>query len=132
MTKKTTVVWRLKTLPSIDEIRGLVADKLLTPEQAKDILFSEETIEPKTKEDLEGEIRFLRGLVDKLSADRVNEVVRYIEIEKPARPHYWYDRYWITCQNTSELKNSTNFSSITTGKLDTLSTAAGTTNTAIN
>jgi hypothetical protein len=38
----TKLVWRLGKLPSPDEVRELVKDKIITQEEAREILFSQE------------------------------------------------------------------------------------------
>ena len=57
MTKK--IVWRLSKLPTADELRELVKDKIITQEEAREILFNLETEEERDKKSLESEIKFL-------------------------------------------------------------------------
>lgn len=95
MTKK--LVWRLSKLPSADELRELVKDKIITQEEAREVLFKLEEDENRDKESLKDEIKFLRELVDKLSSKKqVIETIKTVEIpyyrEKP-----WYQPYAIWC-----------------------------------
>lgn len=93
MTKKN-LVWRLGKLPSPDEVRELVKDKIITQEEARDILFSQETEEERDKKSLESEIKFLRELVDKLSQNNQTRVVEVIkEIKVPYVRWQWYQPY---------------------------------------
>ena len=50
MTKKLN--WRLSKLPTPDEVRELVKDKIITQEEAREILFKEDTKEERNKEEL--------------------------------------------------------------------------------
>ena len=67
MTTKMKLNWRLSKLPTPDEVRELVKDKVITQDEAREILFSQETEEERDKNSLESEIKFLRELVDKLA-----------------------------------------------------------------
>ena len=90
MTKK--LVWRLGKLPSPDEVRELVKDKIITQEEAREILFSQETEEDRDKGSLKEEIKFLRELVQKLSnRSTIIETIKYIE--KPYTNLGWYQPY---------------------------------------
>lgn len=94
----TKLVWRLGKLPSVEELRQLVTDKIITQEEARDILFNTETEEERDKKSLESEIKFLRELVDKLSQrSKIVEVIR--EVEKPYYRWEWYKPYAQYCQN---------------------------------
>lgn len=93
MTKKTMMKWRLSKLPTPDEIMNLVSNKILTQEEAREILFS--STEEDT-ESLKSEIKFLRELINKLSTQtKIVENIRYIE-----RPYYqypWWGQYSSYC-----------------------------------
>ena len=125
MTKQ--LKWRLGKLPTPDEVLKLVNDKLITKEEARDILFSEtenhkceidgtewvgdikqcptcqdkaET-DKRSKESLEDEIKFLRELVQKLSnnnSSRIVEVIR--EVHKPYATWDWYRPYQVWCSSS--------------------------------
>lgn len=99
MTNKTKLVWRLGKLPSPEELRGLVTDKIITNEEARDILFNAETEEDRDKKSLESEIKFLRDMVEKLSnnSGRIIEVIKEIQI--PYYKQRWYKPYEIWCMD---------------------------------
>lgn len=99
MTKKLN--WRLSKLPTPDEVRELVKDKIITQEEAREILFSSEEIEERDKKSLESEIKFLRELVDKLSKSRSEIITTIREVEVPYRKYPWYNPYIIWCGGTS-------------------------------
>ena len=94
MTKKLT--WRLGKLPSTEELRELVKDKLITNEEARGILFKLEEETERDKESLEEEIKFLRELVDKLSnKTQIVEVIK--EIRTPYYNYGWWNPYQTYC-----------------------------------
>jgi len=68
--KKTKLVWRLGERPTSEELRNLISDEIISKEEARKILFNEETQEDRDKKSLEEEIKFLRKLVEKLSNSR--------------------------------------------------------------
>ena len=109
MTKK--LIWRLSSLPSVVELRELVKDKIITQEEAREILFSSENQEDRDKKSLESEIKFLRELVETLSQNK-GQIVKVIrEIETPWRDYPWYKPY-VTWYNTdsSIITNTTDSS----------------------
>jgi hypothetical protein len=75
--KKTKLVWRLGERPTSEELRNLISDEIISKEEARKILFNEETQEDRDKKSLEEEIKFLRKLVEKLSNSRqtIKEVI---------------------------------------------------------
>ena len=73
---KTNLKWRLSKLPTVDEVLNLIGSKLITQDEAKDILFSSETEEDRDKESLKAEVRFLRDLVEKLSKSNTMELFK--------------------------------------------------------
>jgi len=88
--------WRLTKLPTSTEVIELVKNKLISEEEAKEILFSEETEVVITEEALKSEIKFLRELVDKLSSkSQIVETIKYIE--KPYNGNGWYRPYQFWC-----------------------------------
>jgi hypothetical protein len=97
MTKKLT--WRLGKLPSTEELRELVKDKLITNEEAREILFKLEEDTERDKGSLETEIKFLRELVDKLSnKTQIVEVIK--EIRTPYYTQQWVQPYIHWCSGT--------------------------------
>lgn len=100
MTKK--IKWRLAERPTPSEISLLVEKELLTKDEAREILFSQETEEDRDKKSLESEIKFLRELVEKLSKNNNSTIVETIRyIEKPYYPQPWFQPYATWCSNTS-------------------------------
>lgn len=103
-------------LPSPDEVRELVKDKIITQEEARDILFKEQVDGERDNESLKTEIKFLRELVDKLSSQQTTKVVEIIKtIEKPYYGLTWYHPYsGITLGESGNYNGSINcsFSSI--------------------
>ena len=63
-------------LPSVVELRELVKDKIMTQDEAREILFSLEDQEDRDKKSLESEVKFLRELVENLS--KRSDIVRAI------------------------------------------------------
>lgn len=107
MTK--TLNWRLSKLPTPDEVRELVKDKIITQEEARDILFSKEEQEDRDKKSLESEIKFLRELVERLSQNNrsaIYETVKYIE--KPYIRWNWYKPYGVWCGDNMNVTTNGN------------------------
>lgn len=94
---KNKLVWRLGKLPSTEELRELVKDKIITQEEAREILFSSETEEDRDKKSLESEIKFLRELVEKLSEGRTEIIEKIRYIEKPYHRYPWWSGYEVWC-----------------------------------
>ncbi len=112
---KTKLNWRLSKLPSVDELRELVKDKIITQYEAREILFNSETVEDRDKKSLESEIRFLRDLVEKLSSGRTQIVETIREVIPSYKRWDWGNPYvtWsdngglqITSGNTTDLTNT--------------------------
>jgi len=111
MTKKLT--WRLSKLPTPDELRELVKDKIVTQDEAREILFNQEETEERDEASLKSEIKFLRELIDKLASKNQTRIVETIrEIEKPYYKWLWYQPYqnWgdsiVLCGNQTTVSNS--------------------------
>lgn len=97
--KKMNLNWRLKDLPDAVDVAELVDKKVITPEEARQLLFNEGKDEGKKIKELEEEVKFLRELCDKLAAKSNGWTTVIKEIQKYT-PHYpvWYTSY----QNVSE------------------------------
>ena len=120
------LVWRLGKLPSVEELLELVKDKIITQEEAKEVLFSSEIAIDRDKKSLEEEVKFLRELVVKLSQNNRTTIVETIrEVERPWRNYSWYGPYDTWCgginTNVSTVKgvqylanNATSFSELKT------------------
>ena len=123
MTKKT-LKWRLGSLPSVEELRQLVKDKIITQDEAREILFNES--EGRDEESLKEEIKFLRELVEKLSDGKVSRIVEVIK-EVPVYKERWYKPYEIWCSASDSLITTDSSSlAYTTSSADaTLTTTTG-------
>ncbi len=113
MTK--TLKWRLGKLPTPDEVLKLVNDKLITKEEARDILFAEQNSDERDAESLQDEIKFLRELVHKLSNDKTKVVEVIREIKVPYYQYLWYQPYqnWCTAFGSSSIGYVSSGNSIT-------------------
>ena len=101
--KKEELVWRLGKLPTVEEVNTLLQNKIITQEEAREILFNTRTVEERDKNSLEAEIKFLRELVDKLAnRQQIIETFKTIEVQKPNYPtQSWFKPYNVWCMNTS-------------------------------
>lgn len=98
----TQLKWRLSKLPTVDELLKLVSDKIITQEEAKEILFNKETEKERDIESYKQEIKFLRDLVDSLSKNNRSNLLTEIRyIEKPYSDYYWYKPYQVLCNAVS-------------------------------
>ena len=97
--KKEAIKWRLKEQPTSESLRELVKDKILTNEEAREILFSKETIEERDADSLRAEIGFLRSLVEKLSESRSQIITTIKEIQVPYKRWDWYKPYDVWCMS---------------------------------
>jgi hypothetical protein len=95
MTKK--LIWRLKEQPSTESLRELVKDKILTNDEAREILFSSQEETERDVKSLEAEIKFLRELVEKLSQNRSQIVEVIKEVRTPYYQYQWYQPYTTWC-----------------------------------
>lgn len=95
----TKLKWRLANRPTPAEVIALQESGLLTNDEAREILFSLETEEDRDKTSLQGEIKFLRALVDKMSTR--SQILTYIP--QVATPDYtnkpWWAGYQVYCAN---------------------------------
>ncbi len=94
---KTNLKWRLGKLPTPEDLVDLVNTKIITQDEARQILFTQED-EP-AMADLKSEIKFLRQLVDKLANNsRIVTTIR--EIQTPTYIKYpWWNTYNTWCQS---------------------------------
>lgn len=104
MTKTTKkLVWKLKDLPTGDELASLVEQKVITPEEAREIILSEEKVDSNALKAKEEEIKFLRDLVDTLARRHNGWTTIYHEYER-LTPRYpvWYTSYQPLMQTYSK------------------------------
>ena len=96
MTKK--LIWRLADRPTPSEVQELVKSEIISKEEAREILFSQEDEKERDKKSLESEIKFLRELVERLSKNNQTTIVEQIRyIEKPYVRWDWYRPYQVWC-----------------------------------
>lgn len=92
----TKLKWRLGKLPTSNEVIDLLTQKLITKEEAREILFNEIDESKRDEESLKEEIKFLKELVSKLtSRSNIVETIRYVE--KPYSTYTWYRPYEVYC-----------------------------------
>ena len=93
----TKLKWRLSKLPTPQEVMELVNFKLITQDEAKDILFGE--VDERDEKSFKEEIEFLRGLVEKLSNNSETKIIEIIQERNYTQP--WYQPYqvWSTSYN---------------------------------
>lgn len=118
---KKTLKWRLSELPTGDEVASLVEQKVITTDEAREILFNEEKEDSNKVAALKEEVKFLRELCDTLAAksNGWTTIIREYERYKPSYP-IWYSSY-------GGIVNSTAGSTITTtgGVTGTYSVSGG-------
>ena len=116
MTKE--LKWRLGKLPTPQEVSTLINDKVITKDEARDILFRTEDIEEKSNEDLKSEIKFLKEVIEKLSNHQYSRIVEVIkEVRVPYYTQPWYGPYngWTTFTCGSNSTSGVGASYTTTG-----------------
>ena len=115
MTKKLS--WRLSKLPTVEELQQLVKDKIITKEEARDVLFNDK--EEQDVKALQERVKFLQQLVERL-ADKPTQIVEVVrDIGVPYYRHDWYAPYSSWC-STMELSDGS-FNPIETTLTDTTS-----------
>jgi hypothetical protein len=109
----TKIKWRLSKLPTPSELVELVNNKLVTQEEAKEILFTQEDEKTVETSELKSEIEFLRHLVEELAQKKTattTPVTIIHECRKKYSDYTWYQPYYnwtssgtggITCNGTS-------------------------------
>ena len=105
MTKTTKKLqWRLGKLPTPEEVQMLVSNKIITQEEAREILFSEITEEEATQDELRAQIKFLKELVENLSNNQRTQVVEKIKyLERPYYNYEWFKPYIMWCNSGGTL-----------------------------
>ncbi len=102
MTKK--LIWRLGKLPTPNEVSLLVQDKIITQEEAKEILFKQESDDERDTDSLKEEIKFLRTLVEKLSNNDRTTIYKYVETYPR---NVWTTPYYSWCTTSNLIGNGT-------------------------
>ena len=114
----TKIKWRLSKLPTPSELVELVNNKLVTQDEAKEILFTQEGA-PDVK-DLKKEIEFLRKVVEDLSKSKMDQVMVIEKHIKNYHDYTWHQKYYAYC------------SSYHTDGVEGATTLASTANTNVN
>lgn len=112
----TKLKWRLGKLPTSNEVIELLKEKLISQEEAREILFNKES-EDRDGDSLKEEIKFLRGLVEKLSNKSYTNVYEYIY--KYPNPQPWTQPYitWCSGTKTWSLDNQSTFTTTSDNSL---------------
>lgn len=128
---KNTLKWRLSKLPTVDEITTLLDKKIITQEEAKEILFNNETQEEAEKSSLEKEIEFLRKVVENLSdSETVKTTVTQYLPSYITQPFYQPYYYWsnpnvIYCNSLTGSSSTLATYTVSDGSTTSTSTAGG-------
>lgn len=99
MKKTSELKWRLSALPSGAEVAQLVEQKVITTDEAREILFTEQSKvqleEPEKMKSLQEEVKFLRNLVDVLASTRSGGYTVVYEQWKRYNPVFatWHTNY---------------------------------------
>lgn len=105
MTKELS--WRLKMLPTVDEVAALVEKGIISKDEAKKLLFTEKDEKDRDVKSLEEEIIFLRKLVEKLSNSQTTTIIEKIrEVEVPYIKRGWYRPYDVWCKADNTLNTT--------------------------
>jgi hypothetical protein len=102
--EETKLVWKLKDLPDAEAVASLVETKVITPEEARGILFREEVKQSDEVEALKEMVATLQGMVKEFLSRPTGIVnVPYTRvIEVPARQNPYWNKYWTaTAGNTT-------------------------------
>ena len=107
------LVWKLKDLPDAEAVASLVQTKVITPEEARGILFKEEVKQSDEVEALKLMVRVLQEMVkDLMNRPRDIQYVPYTKIvEVPNR----LSPYWINAIGSSTDLGTLRLTSKTTG-----------------
>lgn len=98
MTAKS-LKWRLRELPTGDEIAQLVEQGVITKEEARDLLFSDGNDTQEENKALKEQIKFQQETIDKL-IDKLNSSNAYWTIHHTYTPRY-PTTYWINAVGSS-------------------------------
>ena len=87
------LVWKFKDLPSAEAVSSLVKEKVITPEEARSILFREEVKRSDEVEALQEMVKTLSEMVkDLMSRSQSVTLVPYTKVVTVPRR---YETYWI-------------------------------------
>lgn len=110
------LIWKMKDLPTAEAVASLVETKVITPEEARTILFKEEVKQSDEVEALKEMVATLQEMVKEFLS-RPSGVVnlpytRVVEI--PARQNPYWNKYWSTTTGSSTLTTTNNGNSVYT------------------
>ncbi len=96
---KMSLSWRLKDLPKIDEVEGLIKAGIITKEEAREIFFkdSEKTSTSDDLEDIKKELEIIRKLVTNSGVTTIIKEIQSVPQVYRVRP--WYEPYNVLCSN---------------------------------
>lgn len=104
------LVWRLATRPTTDEVIKLLDAKILTKDEAREILVEEKDdkkLSSDTEKDLKDELALLRKLVFKLADMNIVGVYPYILKEIQVLPSSPWVQPWVTyCCSANVVDNN--------------------------
>lgn len=99
---KKKLIWRLRESPTSKTLIELIESKLLTKEEAREILFSsKEESSDRNLKSYQSEIKFLRELVEKLSKGNYSSIITIIK-EIPYKRFPWYGPYGFWMGGTTD------------------------------
>ena len=109
MTK--TLKWRLEKLPTVSDLSTLLEQKIITEEEAKQILFTQSELGQRDEKSLKEEIRFLKKLVENLSESRTHIIKTIESVQVPYIDKGWYQPYtgWTTALTSDNATSSGTF-----------------------
>lgn len=130
---KTKIKWRLSKLPTPSELAELVKNKIITQEEAYEVLFDQQTEEDVDADALKAEIKFLRKVVEDLSQSQSRTVTVIEKYIKQYPTYTWTQPYQIWCStgagvSTNSVYTATGSNSINlAGTSSALTTASSST-----
>lgn len=95
------LVWKMKELPTADSIGKLVDTKVITPEEARSILFKEEVQESDEVVALKEMVNTLQEMVKDLISRQSIQYVPYTKVvEVPRRYNPYWEKYWMSSSSS--------------------------------
>jgi predicted nuclease of restriction endonuclease-like RecB superfamily len=94
--EKATLKWRLSNKPTLQDVEKMLGLEIISKEEARKILFSEESTNDKVKAH-EEQVQFLQRVVDKLSSQPPQVVWKYVHDYTPRQ-------VWLTTGSISPNK----------------------------
>lgn len=136
MTKEAKILkWRLSEKPTVTSLKELVDSKIITTEEARQILLDETQFNSKDFDDVLEEIKLLRKLVLEVAERQHNPetIIKIIERYNPIYIERWKQNPWIQpyinwCGTTADQQNFTLSGTMTNAvnALHSLSMTSGT------